>query len=85
MEPIIPQINEEVCYSIEKQMEAGNFLKSMAQHIRENNPVVGGFLHSFIGRLPSCCSRAAMLAAFMTYRLIESQMEANKMKNELKL
>jgi len=85
MEPIIPQINEEVCYSIEKQMDAGDFLTNMAQHIRENNPVVSGFLHSFIGRLSPCCSKAAMLSAFITYRLIESQMEANKMKDDLKL
>jgi hypothetical protein len=85
MEPIIPRINEEVYYSIEKQMESGQYLTNMAKHIRENNPTIAGFLHSFVGRLPPCCSRAAMLAAFTTYRLIESQVEANKMENELKI
>jgi len=85
MEPVIPPINEEVCYSIEQEMVRGEYLTNMAQHIRDNNPTIAGFLHSFVGRLPDCCGQAAMLAAFTTYRLIESQMEANKMNNELKL
>ena len=86
MEPIIPKINEEICYSIEQEMVKGNnWLRDMARHICDNNPTIAGFLHTFVGRLPPCCSKAAMLAAFMTYRLIESQMEANKMNDELKL
>lgn len=85
MEPVIPKINEDVCFSIEKEMVEEKWLQDMAKHIRENNPTVAGWLHTFSGKLTPCCSRAAMLAAFLTYRMIESQMEANKMKDELKL
>ena len=85
MESIIPKINEEICYSVEKDMLDDKYLTNMAKHIRDHNPTIAGFIHSFIGRLPPCCSRAAMLAAFTTYRLIESQMEVDKMKIDIKL
>lgn len=85
MEPVIPTINEEICFSVEKDMLDEKYLTNMAKHIRVNNPTIAGFISLFTGRLPPCCKKAAMLAAFTTYRLIESQMEADKMKIDLKI
>jgi hypothetical protein len=85
MEPVIPTINEEICFSVEKDMLDEKYLTNMAKHIAKYNPTIAGFIHSFSGRLSPCCKKAAMLAAFTTYRLIESQMEANKMKTDLKI
>ncbi len=85
MEPVIPKIDGDVCYPIEKEMIDDNYLPTMAKHIREHNPILAGFIHSFVGKLPPCCKQAAMLSAFTTYRLIESQMEADRMNTDLKL
>lgn len=85
MEPLIPKVKEEVCYSIEQAMIDDGYLRNTAKHLAEHNPTVAGFIHSFTGRLPLCCKKAAMLAAFTTYRMIESQMEANKMNIDIKL
>lgn len=85
MEPVIPKINGDICFSVEKDMLDEKYLTNMAKHIAKNNPTVAGFIHSFYGKLPPCCKKAAMLAAFTTYRMIESQMEADKMKTELKV
>ena len=84
MEPLIPKIKEEICFSIEKEIASDDYLSKMAKHLAEHNPTVGGFLYLFVTRLPPCCSKAAMLAALTTYRLIESQMEADRMNRELK-
>jgi hypothetical protein len=85
MEPVIPKINEEICHSVEQEILDDKYLSNIAKHLAVNNPTIAGFLHIFVGKLPPCCKKAAMLAAFTTYRLIESQMEADKMKSEIKL
>ena len=85
MESHIPKVNEDICWSIEQEMIDDKYLVNTARHIAKNNPTIAGFVHSFIGKLPPCCGKAAMIASFTIYRLVESQMQADKMKNELKI
>lgn len=85
MEPYITKVSEEICYSIEKELESNEYLSNMAKHIRNNNPTIAGFIVSLSDKLPTCCRNAAMLSAFTTYRLIESQMEADSMNRNIKL
>lgn len=85
MESHIPKVNEDICWSIEREMIDDKYLSNVAKHIAANNPTIAGFIHLFIGKLPPCCSKAAMLASFTVYRLIESQIQADKMKNDLKI
>jgi len=84
MEPVVPKVSEEICWSIEKEIADDDYLSIMAKHLSTHNPTIAGFLHIFTGKLPPCCKKAGLIAALTTYRLIESQMEADKMKTDLK-
>jgi hypothetical protein len=81
----IPKVNEEICYSVEQEIIRDDYLSSVAKHMAKDNPTIAGFIHCFVGKLPPCCKKAAMLSALTTYRLIESQIEADSMKTDIKI
>lgn len=85
MESHIPKVSEDICWPIEQEMIDDKYLSNTAKHIAEHNPTIAGFIHKFMDKLPPCCRRATMLASFTIYRFIESQIQADKMKNELKI
>jgi hypothetical protein len=81
----IPKVHEEICHSVEQEIIRDDYLRSIAKRMAKDNPTIAGFVYSFTQKLPTCCRKAAMLSALTTYRLIESQIEADNMKVEIKI
>jgi hypothetical protein len=81
----LPLVKEEICWPVEKELLETDFLTKYSKHIIEVNPVVGTAIGIFIDKLPHYCKGAAIIAASVTYRLLESQAEADRMERDLNI
>jgi hypothetical protein len=79
----LPLVNEDCCFPMEREIMKDDFLEKSSIHLNEVNPTIAGFVEEFASKLPECCARAALLAAYITYRFLENQAEADKMTEEL--
>jgi hypothetical protein len=65
---------------MEREILDDEFLERYSEHLNKVNPTIAGFVEEFASSLPECCAKAALLAAFITYRFLENQAEADGMK-----
>lgn len=79
----LPRVHEDCCHPCEKELLDERFLSKFAAHLTEVNPVIAGAIGTFISQLPICCKNSTMLGAFITYKLLEIQAEANQLEENL--
>ena len=82
----LPIVSDDTCSNVDHRLATDEFfLHHNTQKLLKEQPIIAKFIGEFVLNLPECCSHAAMLAAYITYNLLESQAEADKMNEEIKL
>ena len=76
----LPTVSEDCCFPMEREILDVEFLERYSAHLNKVNPTIAGFVEEFASSLPECCAKAALLAAFIIYRFLENQAEADGMK-----
>jgi hypothetical protein len=83
-EPLLPLVNAELCYSLQKEVDNVPDKKYVAQQMRalkKNNPVIALWIKEFSKTSKDRLS--TMICALMVYRMLESQLECDVMADLL--
>jgi|LakMenE18May11ns_1017448.scaffolds.fasta_scaffold9958718_6 hypothetical protein len=82
-EPMLPLVQPETCFSIEKECMNVNdidLVKKLYKQVKKKNPVIATWINAWAKKTKD--RFGAMACALIVYRLLESQDEADMM-NEL--
>lgn len=79
----LPKVHSDCCWPLEREVSGDRFLSDTARHMAETNPIVAATIDGLLDKMPECCKNAAMLAAFLTYRLLEIQADSDKLREDL--
>jgi len=80
---LLPIVTEEVGYTIQaelKQSSKNDYIREMLERLQEDNPCVANFISKM--SLSSDDATGTAYTALLTYRLLESQAEADRLNDE---
>jgi hypothetical protein len=78
----LPKVNPATCFSVEQAALSGDdsFVFDYLREIKSKNPIVGMWIERFSKKTNDAVGSLACAA--ITYKLLESQSEADKMNKE---
>lgn len=83
---LLPFVKTDTGFSIARELVGefdDSYVKEQLKMIKKNNPTIADFITKFSSKCDDKTGSA--ICGIVVYRLIESQIEANKMKKEIKL
>ena len=77
----LPVVKSDVCFSLERNLvniSDKKYLTEQIQKIEKENPIIAEFIKRFSNKTKDKVN--AMFGCIMTYNLLESQVEANNLR-----
>jgi len=79
--PLLPQVTAETAAAVRAELlKSGGYVVKIAERLERENPYLINFIGHFIQRFDQKEAEAAVYLSLLVYRLLESQAEADRMR-----
>ena len=82
---LLPVVDTGICGSVSQDMLGPDWLLDQCDNLESTNPAIAAFVTEFVSTLDDDTKEEVLYAVLATYRMLESQAEAERMEETIKL